>query len=109
MQISEIERCCFWMKYQNQMLCRGYAKENKPCEYIKDCELCMMLDNDEYGNEIYGCGIGVPDFQCKRDNPYWKPLTKQEFIELYKRMTGRTNISIGELLERAIIDGIVKE
>ena len=34
---------------------------------------------------------------------------KQEFIELYKRMTGRTNISLGELLERAIIDGIVKE
>ena len=32
-----------------------------------------------------------------------------EFIELYKRMTGRTNISLGELLERAIIDGIVKE
>lgn len=97
------------MKYQNQMLCRGYAKESKPCEYIKDCELCMMLGNDKYENEIYGCGIGVPDFQCKRDNPNWRPLTKQEFIELYKRMTGRTNISIGELLERAIIDGIVKE
>ena len=97
------------MIYQNQMLCRGYSKDSKPCEHISKCDLCMMLGNDEYGNEIYGCGMGVPDFQCKKDNTYWKPLTKQEFIELYKRMTGRTNISIGELLERAIIDGIVKE
>ena len=91
------------------MLCRVYSKEIKPCEYIKDCDLCMMYKVDDNGNEIYGCGIGVSDFKCKRDNPYWRPLTKIEFIELYKRMTGRTNISIGELLERAIIDGIVKE
>ena len=97
------------MNYHNQMLCNGYSKESKPCEHINKCDLCMMLRNDEQGNEIYGCGMGVPDFQCKRDNPHWKPLTKQEFIELYKRMTGRTNISLGELLERAIIDGIVKE
>ena len=97
------------MNYHNQMLCNGYSKESNPCEHISKCDLCMMLRNDEQGNEIYGCGMGVPDFQCKRDNPHWKPLTKQEFIELYKRMTGRTNISLGELLERAIIDGIVKE
>lgn len=45
----------------------------------------------------------------KRDNPNWKPLTKRQFIELYKKMPNRTNISIGELLERAIIDGIVEE
>lgn len=47
--------------------------------------------------------------KCKRDNPNWKPLTKQQFIELYKQLPDRTNINIGELLEKAIIDGIMEE
>lgn len=64
--------------------------------------------NGENGNEEYVCGLGVAEFKCKRDNPNWKPLTKQQLIELYKQMPDRTNISIGELLEGAIIDGIVE-
>ena len=96
------------MEYQNTMLCSGYSHELKPCEHIKNCDLCTGLSADAYGNERYVCGRGVADFKCKRDKPNWKPLTKQQFIELYKQMPDRTNISIGELLEGAIIDGIVE-
>lgn len=97
------------MKYQNTMLCSGYSHKLKPCEHIMNCDLCTGPFVDMNGNERYVCGPGVTDFKCKRDNPNWKPLTKRQFIELYKKMPNRTNISIGELLERAIIDGIVEE
>lgn len=96
------------MEYQNTMLCSGYSHELKPCDHIKNCDLCTGSSVDTYGNERYVCGRGVADFKCKRDNPNWKPLTKQQFIELYKQMPDRTNISIGELLEGTMIDGIVE-
>jgi hypothetical protein len=73
------------------------------------CDLCIGPSVDTYGNERYVCGPGVADLRCKRDNPHWKPLTRQEFIELYKQMPNKTNVSIGELLEKAIIDGIVED
>lgn len=97
------------MEYQNTMLCSGYSHELKPCKYIMDCDLCTGPFADTSGNERYICGLGVVELKCKRDNPNWKPLTKQQFIELYKQMPDRTNISIGELLEGAIIDGIVED
>lgn len=73
-----------------------------------NCDLCTGPFVDTNGNEQYVCGPGVVNFKCKRDNPHWKPLTKQQFIELYKQLSDRTNISIGELLEKTIIDGIVE-
>lgn len=97
------------MEYRNTMLCSGYSHELKPCEHIKSCELCIGPGIDIYGNERYICGMGVMEFKCKRDNPNWKPLTKEQFIELYKQMPNKTNISISELLERAIIEGIVED
>lgn len=97
------------MKYTDTKICSGYSYEPKPCEHIMNCDLCTGLFVDTNGNERYVCGPGVTDFRCKRDNPHWKPLTKQQFIELYKQMPDRTNIGIGELLERAIIDGIVED
>ena len=97
------------MKYQNTMLCSGYSHELKPCKHIMKCDLCIGPSVDTYGNERYVCGPGVADLRCKRDNPHWKPLTRQEFIELYKQMPNKTNVSIGELLEKAIIDGIVED
>jgi hypothetical protein len=74
-----------------------------------NCDLCTGPFVDTNGNERYVCGPGVTDFKCKRDNPNWKPLTKQQFIELYKQLPDRANISIGELLERTIIDGVVED
>ncbi len=97
------------MEYLSTMLCSGYSHEPKPCEHIMNCDLCTGPFVDTNGNEQYVCGPGVMNFKCKRDNPHWKPLTKQQFIELYKQLPDRTNISIRELLERAIIDGIVEE
>lgn len=98
------------MEYQNTMLCRGYSGELKPCKDIKGCDLCVGPDVDANGNEIYVCGLGTDTFKCKRDNPNWKPLTKQQFIELHNKMLicGRGR-SIEELLEKAIIDGIVED
>lgn len=96
------------MKYRDTMLCNGYSKEMKPCEHITNCDLCTGPFIDTNGNERYICGLRALDFKCKRDNPHWKPLTKQQFIELYKQMSDKTNISIGELLKKAIIDGIVE-
>lgn len=97
------------MKYQDTILCSGYSHEPKPCEHIMNCDLCTGPFIDTYGNERYICDMGVMEFKCKRDNPNWKPLTKQQFIELYKQMPNKTDVSIGELLEKAIIDGIVEE
>lgn len=97
------------MKYQNTMLCSGYSHEPKPCEHIMDCNLCIGPTVDTYGNERYVCGPGAADFKCKRDNPNWKPLTKQQFIELYKQMPDKTNVSISESLERAIINRILED
>lgn len=97
------------MDYLNTMLCSGYIQEPKPCEHIMHCDLCVGLNVDENGNERYVCGMGAASFKCKRDNPNWKLLTKEQFIELYKQMPNKTDVSVGELLEKAIIDGIVEE
>lgn len=97
------------MEYQNTMLCRGYSHKLKPCEHIMDCDLCIGPNVDTYGNERYVCGPGAADFKCKRDNANWKPLTKEQFIDLYKKMPNKTNMSISKLLERAIVEGIVED
>ena len=97
------------MEYQSTMLCSGYSRELKPCEYIMNCDLCTGPSVDANGNERYICGRRALDFKCKRDNPNWKPLTKQQFIELYKQMPNKTDVSIGELLENAMIVGFVED
>ena len=61
------------------------------------------------GNEHYLCGLGVPTFQCKRDNPYWRSLTQREFVDLYNKMPGKTVKNVDEILQRAIAEGIVEE
>ena len=97
------------MEYISTMLCSGYSHKLKPCERIMNCDLCTGVSIDSNINERYVCAPGVLEFKCKRDNPEWKPLTKRQFIELYSKMPNKTDISLGELLEKAIIDGIVEE
>lgn len=97
------------MKHTDTRICSGYSHELKSCEHIINCDLCTGPFIDTNGNERYVCGPGALDFKCKRDNPHWKPLTKQQFIKLYKQMPDKTNVSIGELLRKAIIDGIVED
>lgn len=75
-----------------------------------NCDLCTGPFIDTNGNERYVCGRGVAEFKCKRDNPHWKPLTRQQFVELYNKMSvGEREGNIEDLLERAIIDGIVED
>lgn len=97
------------MKYSHTRLCRGYSKKYGPCKYIDSCELCVGSGIDDNSNECYIIGMGCNDIKCKRDNPNYKPMTKQQFIEFYKKMPSRTNTSLGELLECARIDGMVEE
>ena len=98
------------MKYKHMRLCHGMNKEFAPCEFIDKCDLCINsgfdYDND---NECYIIMRGAFDLKCKRDNPNFKPLTRHEFFEIYKRMKNRTNISITGLLESAVIMGAVKD
>lgn len=96
------------MKYQNTMLCSGYSHKLKPCEHIINCDLCTGPSVDTNGNERYVCGRGVADFRCKRDNPHWKPLTRQQFIELYNKVTDGKGTNIERALEGAIFDGVVE-
>lgn len=97
------------MKYQNTMLCSGYSHKLKPCEHIMNCDLCTGPFVDTNGNERYVCGPGVTDFKCKRDNPFWRPLTQREFVDLYNKMPGKTVKNVDEILQRAIAEGIVEE
>lgn len=96
------------MEYLYTRLCKGCLKQYKPCELIDSCELCIGSHTDDNGNECYIVGRGCNSMKCKRDNPNYKPLTKQQFIEFYKQMPNRTNISLGELIEYARITGIVE-
>lgn len=98
------------MKYTDTKICSGYSHKTKPCDYIMNCDLRTGPFVDTNGNERYVCGPGVMNFKCKRDNPHWKPLTKQQFIELYNKMPiGGGGGNIEKFLERAIIDGIVED
>lgn len=96
-------------KYRSTMLCRGDCGEYKPCEHIKDCKMCIMNYYDEDCNEKYVIGLGRNSLLCKRDHLDFKPLTKRQFFELYKKLPlhERASISIGLLLQQAIIDGIM--
>ena len=98
------------MEYLSTMLCSGYSHEIKPCEHIMNCDLCTGPFVDTNGNERYVCGPGVMNFKCKRDNPHWKPLTTQQFIELYnKTPIEKRRGDIQELLKWARITGVVED
>lgn len=91
-------------------LCIGYLKKANKCEYIDNCDLCMLLDVDDECNEIYACGLGVPDFKCKRDNPDFRQMTKSEFLKTYKQMPvyKRYGMGLSEVMEWAISIGLVE-
>lgn len=96
------------MEYSNTRLCSGYSNKANPCEYFENCNMKIGFQWDENENEHYIIGRGCNDMSCKRDNPDYKPLTKEQFIEMYKRMPNRTNISLYELLECSRINGMVE-
>lgn len=90
-------------KYKTEKYVEKFTKCDK-CEFLKDCKEHLVdctTCSDKFKHYINGIG-----HTCKVDAK--KTLTKQQFIELYKQMPNKTNISISELLERAIIDGLVE-
>ena len=94
--------CNDFEEYKPKKYVEKYTKCDK-CEFFKDCEENLLeCTNLLDENKHYISGTG---YICKID--ILKPLTKKQFIELYKQMPNKTDISIGELLEKAIIDGLV--
>ena len=99
------------MEYFCQRLCSGYSKEKKPCEYIDKCDLCIGFSIDENSNEVYMCGMGAADLKCKRDNPNFKPITKAEFLKVYKEIPiyRRKEMGLLDFLENAKAMGLVEK
>lgn len=98
------------MEFIGQKLCMGYSNKKKKCKHINDCKLCQLLFIDDNSNEIYGCGIGIPSFKCERDNPDFKPITKDCFFEIYKEIpvSMRKGMGLSDILELAKIEGLVE-
>ena len=89
--------------------CKGASHELRPCPYIDECNLCIWY-NEPDTVQNYCIGLGGNPLKCKRDNPNFKLMTKKQFMEIYKQMSGRTNnLSLMELYEQAKIDGMVED
>lgn len=91
-------------KYKTEKYVEKQTKCDK-CGYFEECK--ENLIECTIGLDTYRHYIPVMGHVCKVDMP--KPMTKQQFIQLYKQMPNKTNIRVGELLEKAIIDGIVED
>ena len=87
--------------------CVGYLKEVKECEFIDSCDLCRVVTNVD-NDEVYIFGIGSPSFRCKRDNPNFKPMTKEEVLKVGKFIPDG-NFSVDELIAYGISIGLVEE
>ena len=73
--------------------------------------MCIGFSIDKNSNEVYVCGMGVADFKCKRDNPNFKPITKAEFLKVYKKIPiyKRKEMGLSDALESAIAIGLVEK
>lgn len=89
--------------------CFGDSNDLRPCQYIDDCELCVNNTHAVYDCEVYVIGRGCSRLKCKRDNPDFKGLTKQQVFEMYKRLQKIEPVSITEILDFARIEGILIE
>lgn len=72
--------------------------------------MCVMNYLDEDFNERYVIGLAQANMLCKREHPNFKPLTKKQFIELYKRMPKgfRATTSIDMLIQGLQVVGLVE-
>lgn len=87
--------------------CVGHSKEVKECEFIDSCDLCRVVTNVD-NDEVYIFGIGSPSFRCKRDNPNFKPMTKEEFLKKFGYVS-QIGINLEEFLSSAIEMGVVED
>lgn len=96
--------CKDFEEYKPRKYIEEYTMCDK-CKYFKECEEYLIecttkLDN--FNHYINGRG-----HFCKNDAQ--KPLTKQEFIELYNEMADKEIASFEEMLEMAISSGFVED
>lgn len=92
-----------------ESVCCGYNHEFAPCKYIDTCDLIINASTPGRDREEYVIGLGAASEKCKRDNPNFRPMTKHEFIEVYKRLSGRTmDVSLQELWESLRMKGLVE-
>lgn len=91
------------------ILCRGNSCDYKPCENENICELNLLnCTQYEDATERYIIAPNQCGVKCKRDNPDFKGVTKQQAIEIYKSMPGRTtNVSISEFFEYLRMDNLL--
>ena len=85
--------------------CVGHSGAVKECEFIDSCDLCRVVTNVD-NDEVYIFGIGSPSFRCKRDNPNFKPMTKEDFLKIGKFMPDG-DFSVEELIAYGISMGLV--
>ena len=70
------------------MLCYGYSREAKPMtDVCKSCNLCKVNITTFGDNEEVQCvALGQLQESCMRDNPDFRPMTKQEFLAKYHKI-----------------------
>ncbi len=91
-------------------VCYGYNHEFATCKYIYTCDLIINASLSGDSRESYIIGRGVTPEKCKRDNPNFRPMTKREFIEAYKRIPRRTtDVSLKDLWESLRMEGLVED
>lgn len=65
--------------------CYGACNEDKPCE--EKCNLSLVEYTSVYSEHIsFIIGIGEHPLKCKRDNPNFKVMNKQEFLSMYHKI-----------------------
>ena len=65
--------------------CYGACNEDKPCE--EKCNLSLVEYASEYSEHIsFIIGIGEHPSKCKRDNPNFKVMNKQELLSMYHKI-----------------------
>lgn len=96
--------CKDFEEYKPRKYIEEYTMCDK-CKYFKECKEYLIECNtklDNFNHYINGRG-----HFCKNDAQ--KPLTKQEFIELYNEMADKEIASFEEMLEMAISSGFVED
>lgn len=92
-----------------ERLCYGYNHKLLPCEHIDTCDMIININRPGDDCEEYIIGLGRTSEKCKRDNPNFRPMTKHEFIEAYKRLSGRTmDVSLQILWDTLRVKGLVE-
>lgn len=71
--------------------CMGASHDSKQCPYMNECDLKDWYSDSSVKVIVYRIKDLKNPMECKRDNPNFKPMSKKQFMEIYKQMPGRTD------------------